>query len=370
VKQTVLVKLDPTPAQATLVLQTLEAFNDACNFLAAVAFSLGCANKVQLQREAYYTVRRRFGLSAQMAIRAVAKVCDAYQRNLSKRPTFRRHGAMVYDERILSWKGETLVSLATLAGRVEVPVRSGEYQAERLKQRQGQCDLLYRNQTFFLAVTLDVPAAEPIPIQGVLGVDLGIVNIATDSDGQIHSAAHLLTLRRRHRRLRRRLQKKGTRSARRLLKKRRSTERRFQRDINHCLSKQIVAKAKGTQRAIALEELTHIRERIRLRKPQRATFSAWAFAQLRAFILYKAKAAGVLVVFVDPRNTSRTCPACGAIDRANRKNQREFVCVSCGCAGHADVFAAENIRRAAVSQPDVASLLRIATSPPDSAVGR
>jgi IS605 OrfB family transposase len=306
VKQTVLVKLDPSPQQAVLLLQTLEAFNDACNYLAAVAFSLGSANKVQLQHEAYYTVRRRFRLPAQMAIRAIAKVCDAYKRDPSKRPTFRRHGAMVYDERILSWKGEALVCLATLHGRAEVPVRCGEDQVERLKQRQGQCDLLYRNQTFFLAVTIDVPEAEAIQPKDVLGVDLGIVNIATDSDGVIHSAAHLLTLRRRHRRLRR----------------------------------------------------------------QRATFSAWAFAQLRAFILYKARAVGVPVIFVDPRNTSRTCPACGAIDRANRKSQSEFICVSCGCAGHADMFAAENIRRAAVSQPDVASLLGIATSPPDSTVGR
>jgi len=80
--------------------------------------------------------------------------------------------------------------------------------------------------------------------------------------------------------------------------------------------------------------------------------SAWAFAQLRAFITYKALAAGVPVIFVDPRNTSRTCPSCGHVDKANRKSQTRFLCVSCGCAGGADHFAAVEIgRRGTVSCP-------------------
>jgi transposase len=96
-----------------------------------------------------------------------------------------------------------------------------------------------------------------------------------------------------------------------------------------------------------LEELTHIRTRITVRRSQRATFSSWAFAQLRAFIDYKARAAGVPVILVDPRNTSRTCPACGHVDKANRKSQAEFRCTSCCCAGHADHFAAVEIGRRA-----------------------
>ena len=183
-------------------------------------------------------------------------------------------------------------------------------------------------------------------------MDLGIVNVATDSDGNQYSGAAILGLRRRHRRTRTRLQGKGTRSAKRLLKRRRRKESRFQRHTNHVISKEIVARAKDTKRAIALEDLTHIRQRIRSRKPQRATLSSWAFAQLRAFISYKAQAAGVSVILVDPRNTSRTCPACGYCDKANRRSQAHFLCVSCGCAGNADQIAAENIRRAALSLPD------------------
>jgi putative transposase len=152
-------------------------------------------------------------------------------------------------------------------------------------------------------------------------------------------------VRHRHRTLRAKLQAKGTRGARRLLKKRRRKETRFQRHENHCISKEIVAKAIDTKRTIALEDLSGIRERIRSRKPQRAALSSWAFRQLRAFVTYKAQAAGVPLVIVDPRNTSRTCPACGHVDKTNRKSQASFLCTSCSLAGNADHFAALEIQR-------------------------
>jgi putative transposase len=350
-RQTLLVKLDPSPEQAEQLRGTLEAFNAACNWLAGIAFASGSANKFKLQKVAYVGAREQFGLSSQMAIRAISKVCEAFKRDRTKRPEFRPHGAMIYDERIMAWKGLDRVSLLTLAGRLLVPLRFSAYQAARLDRRHGQADLICRDGKWFLAVTLDAPEEAPLDPEGVIGLDLGIVNVATDSDGNQYSGAAILGLRRRHRRTRTRLQSKGTKSAKRLLKKRRRKETRFQRHENHKISKAIVARAKDTQRAIALEDLTHIRQRIRSKKPQRATLSAWAFAQLRAFIAYKAQAAGVPVILVDPRNTSRTCPACGHCEKANRTSQADFRCVSCGCAGNADQFAAENIRRAALSQP-------------------
>jgi putative transposase len=125
-----------------------------------------------------------------------------------------------------------------------------------------------------------------------------------------------------------------------LLKMRCRREQRFAANINHTISKRIVAEAQCTQRAVALEDLEGIRMRIKARRPQRATLHSWSFHQLRQFVAYKAALAGVPVVYVDPRNTSRTCPACGLVDRANRKTQAQFVCVGCGLAGLADHFAA------------------------------
>lgn len=128
--------------------------------------------------------------------------------------------------------------------------------------------------------------------------------------------------------------------------------------MNHGISKQVVAKARMRTWGVALEDLGGIRERVQVRKAQRRQHAAWAFDQLRQFITYKAALAGVSVALVDPRNTSRTCPACGLIDKANRLSQATFLCVACGFAGHADAVAALNIqRRAAGDQPDAAASL-------------
>ena len=104
-----------------------------------------------------------------------------------------------------------------------------------------------------------------------------------------------------------------------------------------------MAEAERTGRGIAVEELTGIRDRVRLRKPQRATLHSWAFAQLGGFLAYKAKQAGVAFVQVDPAYTSQTCSACGWVDKRNRRCQAVFDCGRCGFVGHADHNAAINI---------------------------
>jgi IS605 OrfB family transposase len=198
---------------------------------------------------------------------------------------------------------------------------------------------------------------EPIPDESAefLGIDLGISNIAVDSDGTMHGGNHLKSVRYRHRRLRTKLQRKGTRSAKRRLKSLSGKEQRFAKNTNHVISKSIVSSAKGTGRGIALEDLQGIRSRVTVRHGrQRITLHSWAFDQLRQHIIYKARLAGVRVVMVDPRNTSRTCPACGSIDKANRRTQANFLCISCGFAGHADVIAAGIIAgRGALNRPNV-----------------
>lgn len=357
VKLTLVVKLAPDAAQHTALLRTLEAFNAACNYAADVAFTNHTANKFHLQKIVYRDLRDRFGLSAQMAIRAISKVVDAYKRDRKIKPTFAEHGAMVFDDRIYSFKGVDRLSLLTLDGRIVVPLLFGPYQAERLGLKRGQADLLYRDGTFYLAVSVDMPEPDPSEPQGFLGVDLGVVNIAATSDGDTFSGKAVNNVRARYSRLRSKLQRKGTKSAKRLLKKRSGRERRFQKDTNHCISKALVTRAKDTKRGIALEDLTHIRSRVTVRKAQRRVIHSWAFADLRAKIEYKAKLAGVAVVAVDPRNTSRTCPVCGSVDKANRRTQSLFLCTGCGYSANADLTAAIVIGgRASVMRPDVAAL--------------
>ncbi|MDQ3692314.1 MAG: transposase [Chloroflexota bacterium] len=356
-KQTLAVKLAPSPEQASSLRATMERFNAACDAIAGVACRERCANKIALQKLVYYDIRRDFGLSSQMTVRAISKVVEAYKRDKAKQPRFRAAGALPYDERIMSWRGLAAVSLLTLDGRQIIPVRSGPYQEGRIERRQGQADLVERDGVFFLYVTLDVPEPTPGDPEDFLGVDLGVTNIAVDSDGTIHTGAAVNGVRHRHRRLRQKLQATGTKSAKRLLRKRKRREQRFARDTNHRISKHIVATAKDTKRGIALEDLKHIRSRVTVRKPQRATLHSWSFGQLRAFIAYKAALAGIPVIAVDPRDTSRTCPACGWIDKASRPSQAVYRCTSCGFAGLADAVAAVVIsRRAAVMRLNVSDI--------------
>jgi len=351
---TVAVKLSPTREQHDSLLRTMERFNDACNYIAGIAFKQQLANKVRLHKLIYYDTRERFGLSAQMVVRAIGKVVEAYKRDKSIRPKFRPHGAMVYDERILSWKALDRVSILTLDGRVLVPAIIGDYQLLRLRRVRGQADLIYRDKTFYLMMVVDVPEGTPIEPTGALGVDFGIVNIAVDSDGKNHSGEQVERNRIKNGRLRAVLQRTGTKSAKRHLKRLSDREARFRRDTNHQISKRIVAKAKDTKQMIALEDLSGIRSRTTVRKAQRGRHHSWSFYQLRQFIEYKAQIAGVPVVPVDPRHTSQTCPRCGAVDKRNRATRDRFSCVQCGFAGLADHIAAINIAaRAVVNQPIV-----------------
>ena len=69
--------------------------------------------------------------------------------------------------------------------------------------------------------------------------------------------------------------------------------------------------------------------------------------------------AGVPVMFVDPRNTSRTCSHCGFVDKRNRRSQAEFLCIRCGHTANADLNAARNLAtRAAVKRPDLVAPVR------------
>ena len=342
---TMQLKLLPAPEQSDALLRTMERFNAACDALAAIAFANRCANKVELQKLAYHDIRRDFGLGAQMTVRAIAKVVEVYKRDKDIQPTFRPHGAIVYDQRILSWKGADRVSILTNDGRQIMPWVCGAYQRALLDRARRQADLIYRDGMFFLFVTIDVgdvPKGDPTEY---LGVDLGRRNIAADSDGETFCGAHNASLRNRHARLRRKLQRKGTKSAKRLLRARRRKEARYASDLNHRISKAIVRKATDTGRGIAVEDLKGIRDRTTVQRSQRRAHHSWTFAQLRADLSYKAALAGVPLVAVDPRNTSRTCPepGCGCIDKRNRPTRDTFKCISCGHAGPSDTTAARNI---------------------------
>jgi putative transposase len=362
-KLTLQTQLLPDAEAAARLKATVERFNAAADWLAGVAFQRKLSNKFALQRLTYTDLREKFGLPADTAIRCIAQVVEAYKRDKAIQPKFRKHAAVPFSMgKNIGFKGPDRVSISTLAGRVIVPFIMGKYQAERFGWSKGQCDLVLRSDgKWFLLVTVDVPDGTPIEPSDFIGVDLGVINVATDSDGEIHSSAPIEAKRIGYASRRKALGKKtkGTgrkrrRTCHKALKRMECKESRYRKDVNHRISKQLVAKAKDTGRGIALENLKGIRDRTTVRKQQRARIGGWAFFQLRSFIEYKAELAGVPVVPVDPRNTSRTCSACGHCDKKSRKSQAEFICVSCGFSEHADLNAARNIAfraRASVNAP-------------------
>jgi len=368
VKLVVQVKLRPSPEQAAALGATLHACNRAANLVSEIAHArYGLKARNHAMRKHVYDGLRADGLGSQAAQHVIKKVCDAYTTlrgsiragNLgrvdskrrvkaeSKPIAFRDDAAQPFDQRNLSFALDAgTISIWTLSGRLkDVPFACSPAQLKTLADNpRGESDLFRRDGVWFLAVTVDVPEA---PLNenpsGFLGVDLGIVNIATTSDGQCSAGRGLNRHRRQQAELRRKLQAKGTKSAKRLLKKRARKEARFAADQNHCIAKTIVETAERTGRGIALEDLTGIRDRVRLRKGQRVQLHSWGFRQLGQYVGYKARLAGVPVVFVDPAYSSQECSGCHYVDRANRPNQATFACRACGLLLHADVNASRNL---------------------------
>ncbi len=357
--RTIVLKLQPTADQAAELDATLAAFAKACDYIADVARREHTTNKVLIQRACYREIREMFGLSANLAIRAIARVCAALKVPEKAHSKF-QPTSIDYDARIFSFREwDWTISLTLLDSRQRIETKPGEHQRQVLKGTQPTAaQLVKREGRFFLHIQTGGEAPEPIEPTDFLGVDLGIAKIATTSDDpKGHCGKPVEKVRRKHNLQRKRLQRKGTKGAKKKLRRLSGKEARFRRHENHCISKSIVQTAKDTGRGIAIEDLEGIRGRITARGGDaRNRLSGWSFHQLASFLSYKAEDAGIPIVQVDPRNTSRTCSACGHCEKGNRKGQAEFVCLHCGFSANADWNAARNIRALAVSRNAVIEL--------------
>ena len=187
-KLTLQIQLLPDVATGQKLKATVARFNEAANYLASKAYERTLANKFALQKLYYSDLRRQFSLSAQMAIRCIAQVVEAFKRDKTVQPSFRPTAAMPYDQRLYSFKGIDRVSLLTLEGRVLVPMLMGNYQREQFGYAKGQADLVLRKDgKWFLLVCVDVPDGTPIPTTDFIGVDLGTTNLAVTDDGETFS---------------------------------------------------------------------------------------------------------------------------------------------------------------------------------------
>jgi IS605 OrfB family transposase len=294
------------------------------------------------------------------AVEAIKAVTAKQRESRLTCPRFGPRGSLRYDARSYTLMGQERVSLNTQEGRVSCRLVLGERQAMMVHDPAwpiGGADLVWRRGVYYLHVTQSQEAPDPShapPAGGTRGVDLGIVTLATASEGEHFTGARVHLVRARTHLRRHRLQTCGTRNATRRIRRMGQREARFQKDTNHCIRKQLVHKAVVARQALALEDLSGLRERTTVRRVNRYERHSWAFYHLRHYLTSKAAWVGIPVVVVDPRDTSRTCPRCGYCSKDNRKSQAVFACTNphmpCAFAGSADHVGAINSSRRAEPQ--------------------
>ena len=347
--KTVVCKLKPTGEEHNRLLRTVQAFVNACNHISKIAFERRVFNPVALHHMVYRETRNRFGLPANLAIRARDRVAKAYKLRKDRLLRFDRLSldldARLF--RLLRMPDGIHASISTVQKRVKPPLAIGEYQRKLLEGAEPtHAVLTYKRKRFFLHITVEKEAGEPGGNNPV-GVDVGMNNLLVASNGFKAEGKSVARRREHFRRLRSSLQAKGTKSARRRLKRLGDRERRWASTVLHQISRRFVNSLKGGD-IVVLENLKGIR-RAKHRKPQRAGFHSWAFRKLQAYIEYKALEREIQVVRADASNTSKTCPRCGFASGGNRQAQALFRCQACGFQHNADWVACLNLARRAGS---------------------
>jgi IS605 OrfB family transposase len=382
--RTITLKLNITSdTQLELLHLTQAQFTASFNQLCTFGWEHQLHNHVKLQRACYYPLRQQFPqLPSQLVIAATHKSAEALKSAASllkngrkARQPHSQRCAVRYDARTYWVKWDTQqISLATTQGRLvfsfEIPTYAHKYLAT--KPPTASADLIYKKGQFWLHVVVSLPDALYTANGQVVGTDLGQKRPAVTSQRKFLGKRQWAEVDHKYFRIRRKLQSKGTKSAKRHLKKLAGRQQRFHWDCDHTLSKRIVQSVSAGA-TIVIENLTYIRTRAKTRKGEsRRRLHGWSFAQLRAFLSYKAEERGMRVVAIDPRYTSQTCSKCGYRSKANRRSQSEFRCGKCNYQLNADLNASYNIRDkhlASVGTSDASGLQSMSLTCQPTSVG-
>ena len=332
-------KLVVTAEAAKELKSTMEEFNRACNIISELSFQQDLRRKYDIHHSAYRLIRNETKLPSQHVINAIAKVSAAYVREPDKLHQFKPHSSVRYDARTMVLGQDCYTASLTICpkGRITGQLQMSAKMRRQLREGElGSAELVYRKGQLYLHISITVPEAEIEAPAGSLGVDLGVNRVAVTSNRKFHSAKMIRHRKACYKRTRKHLQPNGSKSAKRALARVSGREKRFVSDINHCISKQIVAEAKAAGQRIVLEDLTGIRE-----SGKAKVVHDWSFAELQAMIDYKAPREGVEVVYIDPRYTSQMCSRC--LHLGVRLNQSTFHCHNCGLRLNADLNGARSI---------------------------
>ena len=343
-KLTLKIKLLPTNEQTRSLIGTIREANAACNAISEIAWENKAFNQFKVHRLAYYNIKSTFNLTAQVIVRCIGKVTEAYKIDRKVKRTFKELGGIAYDSRILSYKPNDIVSIWSIAGRLKIPFVC--HNRKYLPYIKGEADLVYKKGKFFLMQTVDVPDEDIKDVEEFIGVDMGLIDIATTSNGQSFNSKQLQEYREKRQKVRSSIQSKCTKGSKKLLKRLSGKERTHGTIINHTISKKIVELAKSEQKGISIEDLKNIRFSANKKgKKFRSKVGKWSFYQLRQFLFYKCQLSGIPLIVVPPAFTSKICSTCFNI---GNRNGKIFTCNNCNSVFDADYNAAKNIALLAV----------------------
>lgn len=342
--RTICCKLLTTPTIANVLQETSEHFSDACNYVLKIAIEEKTHNAIKLHKICYAEVRKLFGLSANLSVRAIRRVvsCMTKLKGKRKQPKKFSPKSIDYDARIFTYQEQSeTVSLTTTKGRIRVPMLLGEHQRKSLKgQNPTSATVIKKGKDWYIHIVVEFSS---VPIDGdkVMGIDLGINNIATTSTGLRIEGKARQDFKKKRAKVRASLQSKGKQSTKKVLKKLSGYENRRIKHENHVLSRQLIEEAKRHNCGIIrMEQLKDIRAKTKTwNKHLNRMVAGWSFYQLQQFVTYKAAAYGIAVEFVNPAYTSQTCHHCLKL---GSRNGERFNCLTCG-EEHADVNASHVI---------------------------
>jgi IS605 OrfB family transposase len=358
-QRTIRIRLEPSPAQLAALRETSRQFTAAFNHVCRHGWQQRLTNGVKLHHQTYRGTRELLpSLPTNLLIQARVKATEAVKSALalSRKVARKRTEYKVsmpqstacpprYNDRTytVDWQSRT-VRLSLVGGRQTIRFAVPDYSAKYVGYPTDSADLIERDGCFWLHIVVTLPAPDIAQTDQVVGVDLGLAHPAVTSQNRFLGKKAWKAIEGRLFHLKRALAKKGTKSAKRHLRKVRHRQRRFRRDCDQVLSKQIVGTIEPGS-TIVLENLTDIRKRMKARRRTKTKrrMHCWSFAQLKGFIGYKAEERGCMVVAVDPRHTSQRCSCCGHVARNNRRSQSVFKCRKCNYHLNADLNAAYNI---------------------------
>lgn len=353
-KMTLKIKLLPTDKQTELLLQTIKEANTVCDAISEIAWEEKNFNQFKIHHKCYHQFKESSQLSAQILIRCIAKVANAYKLNKKIKREFRPLGGISYDSRVLNYKPNDIISIWCIGGRQKIPFVC--HNRNYLPYIKGEADLVYKKGKFFIMQTIEVPDEDIKDVEEFIGVDMGLIEIAALSDGTKYNSKQLQEYREKRQKVRSSIQSKGTKGAKKLLKQLSGKERTHGTIINHTISKRIVELAKAERKGIAIENLKNIRFSAKKKgKKFRSKVGKWGFYQLRQFLTYKCQLNGIPLIIVPPNYTSKTCSNCFNI---GSRVLKRFTCNNCNSVFDADVNAAKNIALlgASINMPEKSTL--------------